>query len=74
MIPIAPTVFSVPMAYAVMGGFVVAALLTLVFLPALYVTWFQIHRRRHRRVQRVFGLGTRDSLRFSNDEERMDRG
>src|SRR3954452_2293638 len=42
MIPIAPTVFWGPMAYAVMGGFVVAALLTLVVLPALYVTWFRI--------------------------------
>ena len=42
MIPIAPTVFWGPMAYAVMGGLVVATLLTLVFLPALYVAWFQI--------------------------------
>ena len=42
MIPIAPTVFWGPMAYAVMGGLVVATLLTLVFLPALYVTWFRI--------------------------------
>jgi uncharacterized membrane protein YedE/YeeE len=42
MIPIAPTVFWGPMAFAVMGGLVVATLLTLVFLPALYVTWFRI--------------------------------
>src|SRR5438067_7016231 len=42
MIPIAPTVFWGPMAYAVMGGLVVAMLLTLVFLPALYVAWFRI--------------------------------
>ena len=42
MIPIAPTVFWGPMAYAVMGGLIVATLLTLVFLPALYVTWFKI--------------------------------
>ena len=42
MIPIAPTVFWGPMAYAVMGGLVVATALTLVFLPALYVTWFGI--------------------------------
>ena len=42
MIPIAPTVFWGPMAYAVMGGLVVATLLTLVFLPALYVAWFRI--------------------------------
>jgi multidrug efflux pump subunit AcrB len=42
MIPIAPTVFWGPMAYAVMGGLVVATLLTLVFLPALYAAWFRI--------------------------------
>jgi multidrug efflux pump len=42
MIPIAPTVFWGPMAYAVMGGLIVATLLTLVFLPALYVTWFRL--------------------------------
>ncbi len=42
MIPIAPTVFWGPMAYAVMGGLIVATLLTLVFLPALYAAWFRI--------------------------------
>lgn len=39
MIPIAPTVFWGPMAFAIMGGLLVATLLTLVFLPTLYVTW-----------------------------------
>jgi hypothetical protein len=28
--------------YAIMGGLAVATLLTLVFLPALYVAWFRI--------------------------------
>ena len=42
MIPIAPTVFWGPMAYAVMGGLMVATVLTLVFLPTLYVAWFGI--------------------------------
>jgi multidrug efflux pump subunit AcrB len=42
MLPIAPTVFWGPMAYAVIGGLSVATLLTLVFLPALYVVWFRI--------------------------------
>jgi multidrug efflux pump len=42
MIPIAPTVSWGPMASAVMGGLVVATLLTLVFLPALYVAWFRV--------------------------------
>lgn len=39
LIPIAPTVFWGPMAFAIMGGLLVASLLTLVFLPTLYVTW-----------------------------------
>jgi multidrug efflux pump subunit AcrB len=30
------------MAYAIMGGLAVATLLTLFFLPALYVAWFRI--------------------------------
>jgi multidrug efflux pump subunit AcrB len=41
LIPIAPTVFWGPMAFAIMGGLLVATLLTLVFLPVLYVTWFR---------------------------------
>ncbi|KAA5602608.1 efflux RND transporter permease subunit [Blastochloris sulfoviridis] len=40
MIPIAPTVFWGPMAFSIMGGLLVATLLTLIFLPALYVAWF----------------------------------
>jgi multidrug efflux pump len=44
MIPIAPTVFWGPMAYAIMGGLAIATLLTLVFVPALYVAWFRIKR------------------------------
>ena len=42
MIPIAPTVFWGPMAYAIMGGLLVATVLTLIFLPALYVAWFRV--------------------------------
>jgi hypothetical protein len=30
------------MAYAMMGGIIVGTLLTLLFLPALYVAWFRI--------------------------------
>ena len=40
MIPIAWTVFWGPMAFAIMGGLLVATVLTLIFLPTLYVTWF----------------------------------
>jgi multidrug efflux pump len=42
MVPIAPTVFWGPMAYAIMGGLAVATVLTLIFLPALYVIWHRI--------------------------------
>lgn len=42
MLPIAREVFWGPMAYAIIGGLVIATLLTLLFLPALYVAWFRI--------------------------------
>ena len=42
MVPIAPTVFWGPMAFAIMGGLAVATALTLLFLPALYVAWFRV--------------------------------
>jgi multidrug efflux pump len=42
MIPIAFTIFWGPMAYAIMGGLLIATVLTLIFLPALYVTWFRV--------------------------------
>jgi len=38
LLPIAPTLFWGPMAFAIMGGLLIATLLTLVFLPVLYVT------------------------------------
>jgi multidrug efflux pump subunit AcrB len=41
LIPIAPTVFWGPMAFAIMGGLLVATVLTLVFLPTLYMAWFR---------------------------------
>jgi multidrug efflux pump subunit AcrB len=46
MIPIASEVFWGPMAYAIIGGLFVATLLTLLFLPALYVAWFRIKEPR----------------------------
>ncbi|OJF89778.1 efflux RND transporter permease subunit [Pararhizobium antarcticum] len=42
LIPISREVFWGPMAYAMMGGIVVGTILTLLFLPALYVAWFRI--------------------------------
>jgi len=42
LIPIAATIFWGPMAFAVMGGFLIGTLITLIFLPTLYVTRFRI--------------------------------
>jgi len=42
MIPIASTAFWGPMAYAIMGGLAIATVLTLLFLPALYVLWYRV--------------------------------
>ncbi|TGQ65046.1 efflux RND transporter permease subunit [Mesorhizobium sp. M00.F.Ca.ET.186.01.1.1] len=42
LIPIAREVFWGPMAYAMMGGIIAGTAITLLFLPALYVTWFRI--------------------------------
>ncbi len=44
LIPISREIFWGPMAYAMMGGIVVGTVLTLLFLPALYVAWFRIPR------------------------------
>ena len=41
LIPIAFEIFWGPMAFAMMGGIIVGTVLTLVFLPALYVAWFR---------------------------------
>ena len=46
MLPIALDVFWGPMAYAMIGGLAVATVLTLVFLPALYVGWFKISEQK----------------------------
>jgi multidrug efflux pump len=44
MIPLARSAFYGPMAVAIMGGLVVATVLTLLFLPALYAAWFRVPR------------------------------
>ena len=42
MIPLSRSVFWGPMAVAIMGGLVVATLLTLLALPAMYAAWFRV--------------------------------
>ncbi len=44
MIPLSRSIFFGPMAVAIMGGLIIATLLTLFFLPALYATWFKIKK------------------------------
>jgi multidrug efflux pump len=47
-IPIAPTVFWGPMAFAIMGGLFVATVLTLLVLPALYVIFLRVKESQER--------------------------
>ncbi len=44
MIPLVRSDFFGPMAVAMMGGILVATVLTLGFLPALYAAWFRVRR------------------------------
>jgi multidrug efflux pump len=42
MIPLSRSVFWGPMAVAIMGGLIVATVLTLLTLPAMYAAWFRV--------------------------------
>ena len=44
MIPLSRSVFWGPMAVAIMGGLIIATLLTLLALPAMYAAWFRVRR------------------------------
>ncbi len=44
MVPLSRSVFFGPMAVAIMGGLLVATILTVLFLPALYAAWFRVQR------------------------------
>ena len=41
-VPLSRSVFWGPMAVAIMGGLVVATVLTLLALPAMYAAWFRV--------------------------------
>jgi len=45
MIPLSRSVFWGPMAVAIMGGLIVATVLTLLALPAMYAAWFRVRRQ-----------------------------
>jgi multidrug efflux pump subunit AcrB len=44
MIPLAQSIFWGPMAITIMGGLLVATMLTLLVVPALYALWFGVRR------------------------------
>ncbi|NDZ16377.1 multidrug transporter AcrB [Variovorax sp. WS11] len=47
MIPLSRSVFWGPMAISIMGGLIVATVLTLLALPAMYAAWFRVRRDEH---------------------------
>ena len=44
MVPLSRSVFWGPMAVSIMGGLIVATVLTLLALPAMYAAWFRVKR------------------------------
>jgi multidrug efflux pump subunit AcrB len=44
LIPISRQIFWGPMAYAMMGGIIAGTVITLVFVPALYLAVFRVKR------------------------------
>ena len=49
MIPLTRSVLWGPMAFAIMGGLIVATILTILFVPALYAAWFRVqHGEEHK--------------------------
>ncbi|MFG6414818.1 efflux RND transporter permease subunit [Roseateles sp. DC23W] len=55
MIPLSRSVFWGPMAVAIMGGLIVATVLTLLALPAMYAAWFRVQRpEEHTRLLSEF--------------------
>ncbi len=57
MYPIASASFWGPMAYAIMGGLAVATVLTLVFIPALYVLMCGVHENHGGGTLQAPGIG-----------------
>ena len=53
MIPLTRSIFWGPMAIAMMGGLIVATILTIFFVPALYAAWFRVQRQMDQSKDRV---------------------
>ncbi|MFN7286280.1 MAG: efflux RND transporter permease subunit, partial [bacterium] len=45
LIPISRSIFWGPMAYAMMGGLIIATVLTIIVLPAAYAFFFRVKKR-----------------------------
>jgi multidrug efflux pump subunit AcrB len=67
MIPLARSVFWGPMAMAIMGGLIVATVLTLFFLPALYAAWFRVRADRAGTERVVVPTATIQPLRIAGE-------
>ena len=59
MIPLSRSVFWGPMAVAIMGGLIVATVLTLLALPAMYAAWFRVKREEPRRRPEAGAVASR---------------
>ena len=56
MIPLSRSVFWGPMAVAIMGGLIVATVLTLLALPAMYAAWFRVVRPHEEEESRLHSV------------------
>ena len=63
MIPIARQVFWGPMAFAMIGGIIAGTILTLIFLPALYVAAYRISPVGKAKISIFNGQGRQDGAR-----------
>ena len=57
MIPLSRSVFWGPMAVAIMGGLIVATVLTLLALPAMYAAWFRVKREDEVQAAPALAIG-----------------
>jgi len=65
MIPLAQSIFWGPMAITIMGGLLVATMLTLLVVPALYALWFRV------RQDEPDAIATKRADAFGHDMEPM---
>ena len=64
MIPLARSVFWGPMAITIMGGLLVATVLTLLVVPALYALWFRVRADEEAHAPDAFDIEAEPARRF----------